>query len=132
MKPAQSTLCPCGSPQNYADCCGAYHAGSAAPSAEALMRSRYSAFVFQLEAYLLATWHSSTRPSKIDLATDQKTHWLGLEIKRHETSGPASALVEFIARAKTGGRARRMHEISRFVCEDGRWFYVDGEYPAQE
>ena len=133
MKPAKfapSPLCPCGSRQILADCCARYHAGGSAPSAEALMRSRYSAFVLGLEAYLLATWHSSTRPDQLDLAAEAKPQWLGLEIKRHEATGPDSALVEFVARLKSAGRAQRLHEVSRFVREDGRWYYVDGEFPA--
>ena len=135
MQPATSLLCPCGSRKNYADCCGRYHIGDSAPSAEALMRSRYSAFVLGLEAYLLATWQRSTRPAQLDLAAEPKMQWLGLEIKRQQTTGADSALVEFVARSKINGRAQRMHEVSRFVREDGRWYYVDGnvdgEFPAQ-
>ena len=68
----------------FADCCGRYVRGSeAAPTAEALMRSRYSAYVLKLATYLLATWHPSTRPSELDLAADD-SKWLGLDVKRHE------------------------------------------------
>ena len=97
------------------------------------MRSRYSAFVLGLEPYLRATWHSSTRPAQLDLAAEQKRRWLGLQIKRQQPTGPDSALVEFVARSKINGRAQRMHEVSRFVREDGCWYYVDGdgEFPAQ-
>lgn len=121
--------CPCGRPLAYADCCGRYHAGATAPDAEALMRSRYTAYVYALEPYLLATWHASSCPSRLDLAGDAKTQWLGLQIKRHAATGADNAIVEFVARYKTGGRAHRLHETSRFVCEDGRWSYVDGEFP---
>ena len=58
-------------------------------------------------------------------------HWLGLEIKRQQTTGADSALVEFVARSKINGRAQRLHEVSRFVREDGHWYYVDGEFLAQ-
>ena len=131
MLPKKNTLtpCPCGQPKNYAYCCGAYHAGAAAPTAEALMRSRYSAYVLGLEDYVLATWHASTRPP--DVTPDEATRWLGLTIKRFETTGDDRALVEFIefvARYKIAGRAQRLHEISRFVREDGRWYYVDGQF----
>lgn len=119
------TPCPCGQPKDYVECCGAYHAGSAAPTAEALMRSRYSAYVLGLESYLLDTWHASTRPT--DAAPDATTRWLGLAIKRFEATGADRALVEFVARYKIAGRAHRLHETSRFVREDGRWFYVDGD-----
>ena len=119
--------CPCGSQRPYADCCALLHAGGAAQTAEALMRSRYSAYVLALAPYLLTTWHAGTRPAQLDLAADEKPQWLGLEIKRQQCTGD-SAIVEFVARYKTGGRAHRLHEASRFVREDGRWYYVDGEF----
>ena len=89
------------------------------------MRSRYSAFVVRIAPYLLSTWHRSTRPETVDLDPQQK--WLGLDVVRSATSGE-TAEVEFIARFRMGGgSAQRHHELSRFVREDGRWFYVDGE-----
>ncbi len=91
------------------------------------MRSRYCAYVLGLEAYLLDTWHASTRPQSLDLAQDKATRWLGLEIKHHKPTGPESATVEFVARYKFTGRAHRLHEISRFLREDGHWYYLDGE-----
>lgn len=95
------------------------------------MRSRYSAYVLSLAPYLLATWHASTRPAQLDLADRKDGRWLGLEIRRAASTGPDSALVEFVARYKAaGGRAHRLHEISRFVRENGGWYYVDGEFPA--
>ena len=121
--------CPCGSGRTYAECCGLYHNGEDAPTAEALMRSRYSAYVLRLEPYLLDTWHAGTRPPSLDLDQDGTTRWLGLEIRRHERTGPDSATVEFVARYKMAGRAFRLHEISRFIHEDGRWYYVDGYFP---
>ena len=119
--------CPCGTGRSYSACCQPFHLGTPAPSAEALMRSRYTAYVYGLEAYLLATWDPQTRPTKLDLALDAQTTWLGLQVKRHLQTGETTALVEFVARYKVGGRAQRLHEISRFVREDGRWFYVDGD-----
>lgn len=89
------------------------------------MRSRYSAYVLGLEDYLLATWHASTRPAALNLCTEAKPKWLGLEIKARTENGD-SATVEFVARCRVGGRAQRLHETSRFVREDGCWFYVDG------
>lgn len=120
-------LCPCGG-GDYANCCGHYHLGAPAPDAESLMRSRYSAYVLKLEAYLLATWHTDTLPATIELANDD-TKWLGLEVKKHIVNDTDRATVEFVARYKIGGRAHRLHEISRFTRSDGRWFYVDGEFP---
>lgn len=93
------------------------------------MRSRYSAYVLGLEDYLLATWHRDTRPSSLALSTQSPAPtWLGLSVKRHENPTPDTAIVEFVARLRIGGgKAERMHEVSRFVREDGSWFYVDGE-----
>ena len=124
--------CPCGSGRAYTRCCGTYHDGEDAPTAEALMRSRYSAYVRRLEPYLLDTWHAGTRPPSLDLNQDGTTRWLGLEIRRHERTGPDSAIVEFVARYKIAGRVFRLHEISRFIHENGRWYYIDGAFPDQD
>ena len=96
------------------------------------MRSRYSAFALGNEPYLLATWHASTRPPALHLAsgTATVTRWIGLEVKRTAATGSDTAIVEFVARSKTGGRAQRMHEVSRFVREGGEWFYLNGDRPA--
>lgn len=115
--------CPCGSGKPYAQCCGPYHDGTPAPTPEALMRSRYAAFVLCKADYLLATWHPSARPAELDL--DPRLHWLGLDVRRCAASGDEGE-VEFTVRCKLNGKAARMHEVSRFVREDGRWFYVDG------
>jgi SEC-C motif domain protein len=123
-------MCPCRGSANalpYDACCGRYHAGPLhllAPTAEALMRSRYSAFVRDELDYLLATWHASTRPTSLT-PNPPGSKWLGLEVRRHTVIDAGHATVEFVARHKLGGRAERLYEISRFVREDGRWFYVD-------
>jgi SEC-C motif-containing protein len=91
------------------------------------MRSRYSAHVLGLEPYLLATWHATTRPKSLELAGDMSTRWLCLEIRGHQQADEAHATVEFVARYRVGGRGHRLHEVSRFVREDGRWYYVAGE-----
>lgn len=119
--------CPCGSGLAYAACCGPLHGGEPAADAAALMRSRYCAYVLGLEPYLLATWYAGTRPQSLGLADEPAAKWLGLEVKRHAPTGPDSASVEFVARYKVGGRAQRLHELSRFVRESGRWYYVDGD-----
>ena len=90
------------------------------------MRSRYSAYVLGLSDYLLATWHPSTRPASIAANAPDLT-WLGLQVRRHEVLDAAHATVDFIARSKQGGRAQRTQEKSRFKCESGFWFYVDGD-----
>ena len=126
-----SAPCPCGrtqakgQPLTLDTCCGPYLAGQAAPDAQSLMCSRYSAFVLGDVPYLLATWHSSQRPAELTLEAGAK--WLGLEIKQHRTTGEDTAEVEFVARFRVDGKAVRQHERSRFVREGGRWFYVDGD-----
>jgi len=117
--------CPCGGGA-YARCCGPFHAGEAVPAtAEQLMRSRYSAFVREDAAYLLATWHASQRPATLDF--EPSARWLGLAVKDFRSTGEDRAEVEFVARYRVAGRAVRLHERSRFVREGGRWFYVDGD-----
>jgi SEC-C motif domain protein len=121
--------CPCGG-QKYATCCATYlDTATPAPTAAALMRSRYTAYTLQREEYLLATWHPSTRPLALGLAQEVTPQWLGLKLLRHEcpAAAPTQALVEFVARYKINGRAHRLHEISHFVREAERWWYVTGE-----
>lgn len=125
LKPGDEA-CPCGSDATYAACCGRQHAGEAAADAERLMRSRYSAYVHGLEAYLLATWDAATRPAALDLDAEPGPRWLGLTLISHQAVDAAHATVEFVARYKHNGRAFRLHETSRFRRVDGRWFYVDG------
>jgi SEC-C motif-containing protein len=133
--------CPCGGP-SLATCCGPYIAGAAIPqTAEALMRSRYTAYGLRNEPYLLATWHSSTRPAEPVISDEEKLQWLGLEVKsalrlrQRKADEPdlTKDTVEFVARFKINGRAQRLHEISNFTREPAegglRWFYVDGSFP---
>ena len=130
MPSPASPPCPCGRPLAYARCCGRWHAGPEAleaPTAEDLMRSRYSAFALGLLDYLEETWHPSTRPLAI-APLPAGLRWLGLDVRRHVVQDADHAVVEFIARSKLGGRAERLHETSRFLRENGRWFYLDGEH----
>jgi SEC-C motif-containing protein len=121
-----SDACPCGSGQTYARCCGPLHQGDrVADNAEALMRSRYSAYVRGLADYLRATWHPDTCPATLHV-DEPGLHWLGLTVRGSGLLGPDEAWVEFVARCKQGGRATRMHERSRFLRVQGRWLYVDG------
>ena len=123
---ATTAACPCGGGA-YLLCCERWHRGAAAPSAELLMRSRYSAYVLGLDDYLLATWHPQTRPAAQDLQGDE-ARWLGLAVRSAQEQGD-EATVEFIARYRIAGRAHRLHETSRFLREGGRWFYLDGTFP---
>ncbi len=119
-----SRTCPCGLPQSYDACCGRFHTGAAtAPTAELLMRSRYSAFVKRDAGYLLRTWHPRTRPARLDL--DPRMRWTGLEIL-DTAAGSAfhgTGTVTFRASYRGGS----LHERSRFERVDGAWVYVDGD-----
>ncbi|MFH8570450.1 YchJ family protein [Streptomyces sp. NPDC017993] len=118
--------CPCGRAETYRECCAPFHRGSAAaPTAERLMRSRYSAFAVGDAGYLLRTWHPSTRPEGLDFEPAQR--WTGLDILG-TTGGSAfhaEGTVEFRAHYSLHGDTGSQHENSRFVREDGRWVYVD-------
>lgn len=122
--------CVCGSGRAAADCCTRLHDGEAAATPEALMRSRYSAYVLRLTDYLLVTWHPSTRPAGLPPDEIGLT-WLGLEVRRCTMQDADHGTVEFVARSKLGGRAHRLHETSRFVREGGRWFYLDGDFATK-
>ncbi|RKN39662.1 hypothetical protein D7223_28630 [Micromonospora endolithica] len=120
--------CPCGSGLPYDDCCARLHRGEAdAPTAEALMRSRYAAFAVGDTAYLLRSWHSSTRPARLRL--DPGERWTGLEVVGTDRGGlfDSTGTVEFRARYRAGGHPGQLTERSRFVREDGRWVYLDAE-----
>ena len=115
MKPDQP--CPCGSSRLHAHCCALLlDSGAPAASAEALMRSRYTAFVLGREDYLLATWHPSTRPAALDLANEPAVRWIGLQVRDHVRCAPDRAEVEFVARYRIGGRAHR--QIGRASCRE--------------
>ena len=120
-------LCPCGSEQTYAQCCRLLHEGKAAITAEALMRSRYAAYVLGDTAYIHRSWHSSTRPSKKSLVPASHIHWEALQIVRTEAglAGDDEGIVEFIAYYKEQNTKSQLHEISRFKREKGRWVYLD-------
>jgi SEC-C motif-containing protein len=120
------TPCPCGSGHDYARCCALFHEGQPAPTPEALMRSRYSAYALGLTPYLIATWAPETCPPDLDAHTPPQPKWLGLEVKEHSWEGERGE-VRFTARGKTGGRAFRLEEVSRFERRQGCWVYVDGD-----
>ncbi|GAA0924624.1 YchJ family protein [Nonomuraea longicatena] len=120
--------CPCGLPASYDECCGRLHRGPArALTAERLMRSRYSAYAVKDAAYLLKSWHSSTRPDQ--LGFERGLRWEGLEVVA-VTGGSAvhtEGTVEFVARFSRRGQSGEMRETSRFVREAGEWVYLDGK-----
>ena len=121
----KSLQCPCGSALEYESCCGRWHESLAAPDALALMKSRYSAFVKKRGDYLLATWHPSTCP-KDEVLMPDSIKWLGLTVESFQ-DGEREAWVTFKAKGKDNGRFFTMSEKSRFVKENGRWYYIDGE-----
>lgn len=113
--------CPCGSGKAFTDCCQPYIRGTqSAPTAEALMRSRFTAYAIKHEQYLLDTWHASTRPEAIDI--DPMAKWIRLDILEN-----ADNRVEFVATCRIRGKAHKLRENSRFVYEDANWFYLDGD-----
>jgi SEC-C motif-containing protein len=118
--------CPCLSGEQYVLCCGRFHRGDAeAPTAEQLMRSRYSAFVVGDAEYLLRTWHPDTRPEELEL--DPGLQWRRLDIISTVRGGPldSEGVVEFAAHYRHDGERGVQRETSRFVRKDRRWYYLD-------
>ncbi|GAA2015842.1 YchJ family protein [Microbacterium ulmi] len=124
---ADREACPCGSGGAYGGCCGPVIRGGAAPTAEALMRSRYTAFAVGDERHLLATWHPRTRPDVLEL--DPRLTWTRLEILAVDegVDGDETGVVEFRAEWRGGGGRGILHERSSFTRLRGRWCYLDGE-----
>jgi SEC-C motif domain protein len=119
--------CPCGSGRGYDDCCGPIHSGASAATAEALMRSRFSAFARGLPGYLLSSWHPTTRPTSLELESDLE--WRRLQIVDTVAGGldDDEGVVEFRASYRGPDGAGLMHERSRFERVEGRWVYLDGD-----
>jgi SEC-C motif-containing protein len=120
-------LCPCESGNPFKSCCQPYvEQTREAATAEALMRSRYTAFALLNEDYLRHSWHPDNCPKTIHL--NKNTKWLGLKIKNTKAGNAddKTGKVEFVARNKINGKASRLHEISRFTRFENRWVYVNG------
>lgn len=126
----QQLACPCGSTQGYADCCAPLHRGmTEAQTAQQLMRSRYCAYVFKLEDYLLQTWAVRTRP--VEIAFDENLHWQKLTILQTQKgrAKDKKGSVTFCAEFEQAGQHFRMTEKSRFERNpQGHWVYVDGAF----
>ncbi|QQO09686.1 YchJ family protein [Breznakiella homolactica] len=126
-------LCPCGSGRAYTECCGPYITGAQkAPTAEALMRSRYSAYAEHEINYILNTCTSSGERDIDEKQTrdwSEKSEWLGLEIHSVIKGGPGDdeGTVEFTASYMTNGLKDRHHERARFTKTNGEWLYSDGD-----
>ena len=124
-QPRPNDRCPCLSGATFGECCGPYLDGAAdAPTAVQLMRSRYTAFVVGDIAYLLSTWHPSTRPAALEL--DPAMRWYRLDVLRRERGGPLDrdGVVEFRAFYRRDGARGEQHEVSSFAREGRRWRYV--------
>lgn len=119
--------CPCRSGDVFDSCCGPLLQGAPAPTAERLMRSRYTAFGRQDAQHLLRTWHPTTRPESLEL--EPSLEWRRLVIVDLVAGGPfdLDGEVEFEAFWRQGADRGSLHERSRFVREDRRWYYLDGD-----
>lgn len=121
--------CPCGNTDSYSNCCGLYINGTQTPAtAEALMRSRYTAYTLKDDKYLLDTWYPDTRPEN-NPSDDDNTIWTKLEILRTEDGqkNDSKGIVEFIAHCNVKGATSHLHETSQFIHENNRWYYLDGK-----
>lgn len=118
--------CPCQSGKKYAVCCERFITQQAWPeNAEQLMRSRYSAYVLKLHDYLMQSWHHAYRPARLVL--DESIRWLGLTIIDAPPAADGQAIVEFEARLLSAATVEALHERSRFVQQQGRWLYTEGD-----
>ncbi|NKY45887.1 YchJ family protein [Nocardia cerradoensis] len=127
-RPDDTGRCPCGSGEQFGQCCGPRLDGTRpAPTAEALMRSRYTAFAVGDHDYLLRTWHPRSRPRRLVL--DPAQHWISLQVFGTEAGGlfDDAGVVEFRATYRYDGRRGVLSECSRFARVDGQWVYVDGD-----
>ncbi len=128
-KRREKVVCPCQSGKAYYECCEVYHQGEIPITAESLMRSRFTAFTYQLEAYLSESWHSSTRPEKVLTPDSAELQWFFLKIiKTEPENSHGEHFVTFEARYRENGRANKFTERSRFIVEAGKLRYIDGEF----
>jgi SEC-C motif-containing protein len=124
---ADEGRCPCASGDVFGGCCRPLLDGAPAPTAERLMRSRYTSFALQDAVHLLRTWHPTTRPETLDF--DPDFEWRRLLVLDRVAGGPfdREGVVEFEAFWRQGTDRGSLHERSRFVREDRHWYYVDGD-----
>jgi len=129
MKIAPNDPCPCGSSAAFNSCCLPMLEGKTqATSPEQLMRSRYTAFAMEEEKYILETWHARTRPKQLNFA-DHPVVWLGLSVDpvQHPAATATEGVVSFTASYLEEGLLCRLHETSKFLMENGSWFYLKGD-----
>ena len=122
--------CPCGSGKSFESCCEPYIDGvKAAPTPEALMRSRYTAYAKGNLAYIEKTISGPAKAQfdrKRAEALVHDTHWLKLEVLAHRERED-NGMVEFRATFEFQGKTQVMHEISTFQKINGKWFYMSGD-----
>lgn len=128
------SLCPCGSALEYSLCCQRYLSGSElALTPSQLMRSRYSAFVMKDADYLVKTWHPSCEPDAFRADLEKSfagTEWLGLTLFAADNGKHADeGFVSFVARFREHSKTSALIERSRFLKENGQWYYIDGTRP---
>lgn len=126
------TVCPCGSGTSFEECCGPIIGGAPAATAEALMRSRYSAFVRGEFAHLETSLAAETRTPSDHQAAEtmfKGVEWRGLEVRSVAGGGAEdqTGTVEFVARYREKGREQAHHELASFRRDNGLWVYVDGQ-----
>ncbi|ABC28360.1 uncharacterized protein conserved in bacteria [Hahella chejuensis KCTC 2396] len=124
MRVVMNNLCPCNSGSPYQECCQPLHSGKAAETPEQLMRSRYTAFAMGLMEYLQQTWCAQHRPA--DLQPNESIQWKRLEVLDRGAEGD-QGWVKFRATFQEGDKWMQLQERSRFIKEQGRWLYVDGD-----
>jgi SEC-C motif domain protein len=127
--------CPCGSGQTYEQCCQPLIKGTRqAATAEALMRSRYSAHVKVEIDYIVKTTHPSKRGSVNRKEVEdwaKSSEWQSFEIVQTEAGGPDDdhGTVEFVANYRVKSKPNRHHEIAEFDKQEDRWYFLDGQPP---
>lgn len=127
--------CPCGSGRAFAECCGPFLSGAAAaPTPEALMRSRYTAYAVGDDAYVLSTWDEETRPAVLFEEGEARPKWILLRVTdaKPVAEGADTGEVTFTATARTSQGAMRLSERSLFQRKDGRWLYVRALEPDEK
>ena len=133
MPSSLQQACPCGSQQALSHCCAIYHGGKAAPTAQALMRSRYAAYALGLHTYLYHTWAAKTRPKPGELG-GTNLQWVHLRIIacKDGLEDDEKGEVRFAASYVRNRKGTCLEETSRFVRQEDRWVYVDGDCHTRE
>ncbi|WP_157953458.1 YchJ family protein [Ignatzschineria cameli] len=128
IKKGRAPSCPCQSGEAYAQCCEPLHLGEHPRNGEAVMRSRYSAFVLGLEVYLLSSWHEETRPESLTLSPEQQWFYLKI-IEATQGEHCDEYYVTFEARYRENHQVYKMCEKSHFIKDSsGILKYIDGQF----